>query len=212
MFLPFHRPSIKVYSFPAKVQSCLEASEIMTTANQASSPVGFNDVQLSLKEFDFRKAFNFIKGKVSDEFIREHWHRSLLDASRMCRICELDHWKNISLSWYSIKFLDVLWDLLFGRTTGPSPWHHFLSGLPWHKLNGITDRTIPTDLFNNAPGFSEITIQGLFKYLPMKLVMPDSVILTSPTKPPKRQAPESPQMPSTKRLCQKHSEQKPACS
>ncbi|OTA85082.1 hypothetical protein M434DRAFT_400246 [Hypoxylon sp. CO27-5] len=155
----------------------------MTAGEQASSPDGVTDVQLSFKEFDFSAAFNFIKGKVDDEFIQYHWQNSLMEASR---ICDPNSNTYVSVCWYSIKFLDALWSLLFGKTNGPSPWEHFLGGLQWNEQNGSADHTMVIFRFIHSPGSAEPAIQGLFKYFPMKLLMPKFVTLTSSATEPQK--------------------------
>ncbi|KAI1643405.1 uncharacterized protein F4817DRAFT_349838 [Daldinia loculata] len=159
------------------------------TLGQAASRAGVASVVLNFTEFDFTKAFNFIKEKLSPEFVQEYWLVSVADASRGCYIsC-----RKVSICWFSIKFLDVLWCLLFSRTAGPSPWYHLLDGLNVTKPNGTADGTIDVvtlnrNIFEKPNDADVIMHQELDEFFPMKIAMPENITLTPLTGHSKRSA------------------------
>ncbi|KAI0834817.1 hypothetical protein F5Y06DRAFT_277973 [Hypoxylon sp. FL0890] len=161
--------------------------ELMTPVDEDIASAGITDVHLSFKEFNFMKALDFIKGKLSEEFLREQWSDTLVDVA-----CTFRNQSKVSVCWYAIRFLDVLWDMLFGRTNGPSPWKHFLGELEPLKSNGSADQIISYFYVRDAlicipTKAEEIICENLSKYFPMKLLMPPTAVLSSYTEPPKRE-------------------------
>ncbi|KAI1384434.1 uncharacterized protein F4822DRAFT_445881 [Hypoxylon trugodes] len=89
--------------------------------------------------------------------------------------------------WFSIRLLDLLWSLLFGVTTGPSPWKDFLPGLHDHTSNGSADSMIDLTSFNTTLNSSPVKAeeylrQEIGKHFPMKISLPKTVTPTLESK------------------------------
>ncbi|KAK6953205.1 hypothetical protein Daesc_005505 [Daldinia eschscholtzii] len=159
------------------------------TFDQAASRAGVTNIVLHFTEFDFTKALSFIKGRLSPEFVKDYWLVSIADASRSCHISR----RKVSICWFSVKFLDVLWCLLFSRTAGPSPWYHLLDGLNMTKPNGTADSTIDVvtlsrNIFKNPQDAETIMHGELDEFFPMKIAMPENITPAPSTGNSKRPA------------------------
>ncbi|KAI1805872.1 hypothetical protein F4811DRAFT_202958 [Daldinia bambusicola] len=164
-------------------------SSMAMTINEAASRAGVTNVVLNFTEFDFAKAFHFVKGKLSPEFVRDFWLVSVADASRGCYI----NYRKVSICWFCVKFLDVLWCLLYSRTAGPSPWYHLLEGLNVTKPNGTADGTLDLvtlnrNIYDKPQDAEDILHSELDEFFPMKIAMPENITLTPATGNSKRPA------------------------
>ncbi|KAI8963548.1 hypothetical protein F5Y11DRAFT_319055 [Daldinia sp. FL1419] len=172
------RLTLTMQSVSLRTPGWFSSGEAVTLA-QAASRAGVTDVVLNFTEFDFSKAFNFIKERLSPEFIEKYWLVSVADASRGCYTSS----RKVSICWFSVKFLDVLWCLLFSRTAGPSPWYHLLDGLDVAKTNGTADGMIDVvalnrNIFNRPADAETIMHDELDEFFPMKISMPEDITLT----------------------------------
>ncbi|KAI1654430.1 hypothetical protein F4813DRAFT_398960 [Daldinia decipiens] len=165
---------------------------------QAASQAGIDNIVLNLMELDFKKAFDFIREKLSPEFVQEYWLVSVVDASRCC----YNEYGNVSVYWFCIKFLDTLWCLLFGRTAGPSPWYYLLDGLS--MFHGAADEMIDVldlnrKIFDNPNDANIIMHRELGQLIfPIKIAMPENITLTPSTGNSKRSAADDLDQPQTK--------------
>ncbi|KAI1454975.1 hypothetical protein F4805DRAFT_437488 [Annulohypoxylon moriforme] len=176
---------------------------------------GVTTASFHVKVFDFLSAFDFVKGILKEDFLEEKWPSSLSDALRACNVSAQRvspsqfqpsnpgvPYTNIpqmqgsyqmqtetpflSCSWLSISFLNMLWDLLFGRTVHPSPWHELVLGLDPYKTNGSADQIIPIgtlllEISRSPPKAEDIIRRQIGKFFPMNILMPSII---TPTPPP----------------------------
>ncbi|KAI1479625.1 hypothetical protein F4774DRAFT_425772 [Daldinia eschscholtzii] len=171
----------------------------MAALDHTSAPPGISKVSLTFTDINFVEAFDFIKGKLSDEFLRDHWQSTLGEAMRACyRIDHTDY--DVLDSWLAINFLDILWSLLFGKTAGLSPWNHLLRDLAERGSNGSGDHTMDissiTDSLSFYPKNAEKIIRQEFKRIgPIRVF----IQTTSPSDlPSKRSARDDLQSPRNK--------------
>ncbi|KAI0901812.1 hypothetical protein F4806DRAFT_15282 [Annulohypoxylon nitens] len=158
---------------------------------------GVTTISFEAQELDFKSAIEFIKKQLNQDFLKNEWSDSLADAIGASSICEQferyedckGSWSSlsdpfgyddpkISICWFSVKLLNVLWDLLFGRTTGAAPWKDLLKGLAPYTANGSADHIMTMEkirediLFKSLNDVEEALFKALGKYFPMKILMP----------------------------------------
>ncbi|KAI1094593.1 hypothetical protein F5B19DRAFT_445242 [Rostrohypoxylon terebratum] len=157
--------------------------------NHKVKPHGVTTISFEAQELDLKSAIESIKKQLSQDFLKNNWSDSLKDAIRASSVCEnfrQSDWTGspytqcgaqISACWFSIKLLNVLWDLLFGRTVASAPWHDTLWGLASHQANGSADCMMSINemkhaVFMNPKGVEEALLHYLGKCFPMKILMP----------------------------------------
>ncbi|KAI1396464.1 hypothetical protein F4819DRAFT_475254 [Hypoxylon fuscum] len=121
--------------------------------------------------FDFINALDSFKTKIKSKISRNQWDDSINEAFYIClHATKVD--KKTSALWFSVKFLDALWYLFFGKANGSSPWRAMLDKLSSSKSNGKGD--YPMDLttlrwaIEKNPDKVEIIIHDrLGQYFPM---------------------------------------------
>ncbi|KAI2613274.1 hypothetical protein GGR54DRAFT_330900 [Hypoxylon sp. NC1633] len=149
---------------------------------QSTPAPGVTTEVLTIAVFDFPTAFEVVKNRL-DGTLSEHWLEAVSEAVALC-----DHLiradspsrSTVSACWFSIKFLDLLWRMLFGRASGSSPWFNMLDGLKSRETNGSADFTINIhELCRQVyrePELAEFTVldfmDGCF---PMKILMPEVI-------------------------------------
>ncbi|KAI4601261.1 hypothetical protein KJ359_012451 [Pestalotiopsis sp. 9143b] len=108
----------------------------MSQADEDSWPLGFS----CHVEFDFDMALSNIEDQLHQEFRKNEWVGTLREVLRDCydKLMEID--ANDSYLLVQITFLDMLWERLFGRVRGPSPWKSIRQGLLPGVLYGGGDR------------------------------------------------------------------------
>ncbi|KAI1211971.1 uncharacterized protein F4807DRAFT_472809 [Annulohypoxylon truncatum] len=126
--------------------------------------------------FNFNSALDSVRSKVNDKFPRHEWYRSLVDAFRACLGDEDD--QQTSVIWFALRFLDILWSILFGKMAGPSPWRIILYQISRLNRNGISDRTInlnhlKTSVEHDEDAIENIIRQAVGEYSPMMVPVVD---------------------------------------
>ncbi|KAI0382690.1 hypothetical protein F5Y04DRAFT_41848 [Hypomontagnella monticulosa] len=162
---------------------------------------GITIVNETFTMIDFSSALDFIKGKLTDEQVRDHWADSVLKATRTCTIISRDNnyahqVARVSTCWFSILFLNSLWSLLFGNVNGNSPWYHSDKGLHLqvHGTNGSADSmldvaSLAIDMNKKKAKPENLVREELGRYFPMRIHMP-KVITPIQSVPPKKRPAE----------------------
>ncbi|OTB01950.1 hypothetical protein M426DRAFT_13945 [Hypoxylon sp. CI-4A] len=105
-------------------------------------PIGFAKVDAYHTEIDFEQAFAFIKATL-DEKLDEKlddglFNRLIVQALKGCDPQPAR--RDYSMIWIAIKFLNELWNALFGTQ---SPWYNMLfHHLKMKQPNGVDDEMI----------------------------------------------------------------------
>ncbi|KAI0883451.1 uncharacterized protein GGS22DRAFT_195196 [Annulohypoxylon maeteangense] len=181
-------------------------------AAQASFPDGLSTMSLYINELIFICALNFIKGNLSKEFLKEKWTDSLVDAIEASSVSPENtinvqllqplYSKEHSTryigqspnhvgqfvshsgycSWFSIKLLNVLWDMLFGRTHGSSPWQDVIRFVEPHVNNGTAAdmaylNAIHRKMIRDPMNAEKIILTYLGKFFPMEIAIPKLITL-----------------------------------
>lgn len=111
-------------------------------------PHGVTTISFEVQELDFKSAIEFIKNQLDRPFLITKWSSSLKDAIRASSVCKQSEdfeqledskgpWCSLSdpfefdgpetsVCWFSVKLLNVLWDLLCGL---PIQWINSLFNL-----------------------------------------------------------------------------------
>ncbi|KAI2464799.1 hypothetical protein F4781DRAFT_411618 [Annulohypoxylon bovei var. microspora] len=123
--------------------------------------------------FDFKSALDSIKSQVHEKIPPHEWHRSLSDAFRTClKGNNEDQWT--SILWFTLQFIDILWNIMFGKMTGPSPWRQTLNKVSRSKPNGNHDKSIDLNYLKTTMDQGIDTIENIIQqtvrsYFPMTI-------------------------------------------
>ncbi|KAI1373413.1 hypothetical protein F4677DRAFT_429553 [Hypoxylon crocopeplum] len=148
----------------------------------ATSPPGFGAEVVVQTVFEFSIALDFVKKKLHNDSLRDHWADSIADAVDLCIDQRSYVHLSTSMSWFSIKFLDVLWSLLFGRIAGLSPWDNSFAKLKRKETNSSDDELInPRDLsrrISSRRRDAETIVRNFMERYPTKIRIPEIVPVT----------------------------------
>ncbi|KAI4868940.1 hypothetical protein F4820DRAFT_464999 [Hypoxylon rubiginosum] len=157
-----------------------------------ASPPG---IKAAYVEFDFLEAFNFIEEKADLRVLGDAWSRSIADAVIACYSKETNL---VPAYQFAFRFLDVLWGLVFGRSTGPSPWTEWRDKIPFgaDKKAEVNVKYLH-EMVESEISIAQYIVRGeLNRFSPIKI---SASTAASSARPTKRSAPSYTESPPEER-------------